>query len=152
MSSNIRKCFDLKKVDCYRFAGFHSLERYLKEMLCVDIVFDDTSHLIDNISCVMVNQNGENQLKVFPWNQLLVQTQERCDLVKVLGAMYGACWQDLCYMDIDIPLDNTDSVDWNVFLHECVSFLTQMESQKFYPVIMTIGNRVEPYLKIICLK
>lgn len=144
------KCLDFEKVDCYRFVNAKSFERYLQTMLQVDTVFDENQPIAQNVTFVYVYQNDKKQLKVFPWNQLLVQQSERHDLVTVLNQLYSENWHDLCYTNVSISYDNI--TDWDDVLHELVGLLTQMEQQQFYPVIMTIGNRQQPYLKIISLK
>lgn len=144
------KCLDFEKIDCYRFVGAKSFERYLQTMLQTDVIFDENQSIAQNVTLVCVHQDGERQLKVFPWNQLLVQQSERNDLVMVLTQLYGENWHDLCYANVSIPNDKI--TNWNSVLHGCVDFLTQMEQQEFYPVIVTIGNRQQPYLKIVSLK
>lgn len=144
------KCLDFEKVDCYRFVSINGFESYLQTMLQTDVTFDVNQSIAQNVTLVCVHQDGKRQLKVFPWNQLLVQQSERSDLVKVLTRLYGKNWHDLCYANVSIPYDKI--TNWNSVLYECVDFLTQMEQQQFYPVIMTIGNRQQPYLKIISLK
>lgn len=144
------KCLDFEKVDCYRFVSAKSFERYLQTMLQTDVIFDGKKPMAQNVTLVCVHQGGKRQLKVFPWNQLLVQQSERNDLIMVLTQLYGENWHDLCYANVSIPNDKI--INWDSVLHECVDFFKQMEQQMFYPVIVTIGNEQQPYLKIISLK
>lgn len=150
MNIGFSRCLDFEKMDCYRFVSDKGFERYLKVMLQVDKTFYKTDDMATNTTFVCVQQNGQRQLKVFPWNQLLVQKKEREDLVKVLYDLYSKNWHDLCYTDVTVLASAV--TDWDEFLHECVGFLSGMETQKFYPVILTIGNPSAPYLRIVSLK
>lgn len=128
--------FNLDRLDFYRFVNKDRFEFYLKEMLQTDVDFDENDSRAGNFTFVIVHQNGERQLKVFPWNQILLRTSERNDLVGVFLDLYGHEIHDLCYTNVNFD----KNVDLEDVLQEFVDFLTQMESQKFYPVIVTISQ------------
>lgn len=148
--------FDLDQVDLYRFRDMNEFESYLQDVLQVanDIKLEDVES--NNFTLIFVQQNGKYELKVFPWNQILLDMSERQVLLDVILKLYGTDYRDLCHAEI--PIQNGPSNGWldNSLLKDLPEFLSQMESEQFYPVMVSLLQADDThdvcYLSVVSLK
>lgn len=146
---------DLKtnEIHLYQFLNEKELQTFLQKVLQTDrMKLSETT--FGNITMVMVNQNEKHNLKVFPWNQLLSEQSERCDLADVFVKLYKSEVKQLCHCEIAVT-DSHTKLWTNELLGELPTMLQQLEVEQYYPVFtQTCCSDVSHktcYLQVICL-
>lgn len=128
---------DISEIHAYRFKDEKAFRDYVSQMLRNDNS-EITGDALSNMSFVMVQQQGENDLKIFPWSQILKQGSERNELVNQIVKLYKSELLSLCKADVECKIDSHTWTD--DMISELPNVVSGVEDSGFYPIVMSLHN------------